>query len=200
MGWALLVVTTRQHHPQQVIPYIPYIPDKFALVLEKQEQAKSRKTHGSLSKTAPPVRPIGRSAGTEDKPVRYLCLIYLDESQLAALPAKDMDVLNQRHLQYNEELLDRGVFIEAEALQPAADTTCVRVRNGKASLTDGPYAETKEMVAGFYLIEARDLNDAIQVASRLPAAPLGVVEVRPCRDLEVAGVPHKASRKTRVTN
>ena len=121
--------------------------------------------------------------------MRYLCLIYLDERQLAALPANDMDVLNQRHLQYNEELLDRGVFIEAEALQPAADTTCVRVRNGKVSLTDGPYAETKEMVAGFYLIEARDLNDAIQVASRLPAAPLGVVEVRPCRDLEVAGVP-----------
>ena len=67
-----------------------------------------------------------------------------------------------------------------------------------AALTDGPYAEAKEMVAGFYLIEARDLNEAVQVASRLPSAPLGVVEVRPCRDLEVGGVPHKASRKTRT--
>lgn len=129
--------------------------------------------------------------------MRYLCLIYLDESQLAALPAKEVDALNARHLQYNDELLDRGVFIEAEALQPAASSTCVRVRNGKPSLTDGPYAEAKEMVAGFYLIEARDLNEAVQVAARLPSAPIGVVEVRPCRDLEIDGVPHKASRKTR---
>ena len=130
--------------------------------------------------------------------MRYLCLIYLDEGVMAALPPKDVEALNQRHLQYNDELLDRGVFVEAEALQPAAAATCVRVRNGKVGLTDGPYAEAKEMVAGFYLIEARDLNDAVQVASRLPAAPLGVVEVRPCRDLEVGGVPHKASRKTRT--
>jgi hypothetical protein len=131
--------------------------------------------------------------------VRYLCLIYLDEQQLGALPEKEVDALNGRHLQYNDELLDRGIFIEAEALQPAASATCVRVRNGKASLTDGPYAETKEMVAGFYLIEARDLNEAVQVASRLPSAPLGVVEVRPCRDLEIEGVPHKASRKSGST-
>lgn len=129
--------------------------------------------------------------------MRYLCLIYLDPSQLGAMPQKDMDALNERHLRYNDELLDRGVFIEAEALQPAADTTCVRVRNGRTTLTDGPYAETKEMVAGFYLIEARDLNEAVQVAARLPSAPLGTVEVRPCRDLEVDGVPHKASRKSR---
>src|SRR3954465_15614114 len=128
--------------------------------------------------------------------MRYLCLIYLDEKQMAAMPEKDMDALNERHLQYNDELLDRGVFVEAEAPQPAAAAPCVRVRNGKASLTDGPYAETKEMVAGFYLIEARDLNDAVQVAARLPAAPLGGGEGRPCRDLEVDGVPRKASRKS----
>jgi hypothetical protein len=129
--------------------------------------------------------------------MRYLCLIYLNEAELAAMPEKDMSALNARHLAYNDELLGSGHFVEAEALQSPATSTCVRVRNGKASLTDGPYAETKEMVAGFYLIEARDLNEAIQVASRLPSAPLGVVEVRPCRDLEVDGVPHKASRKTR---
>ena len=131
--------------------------------------------------------------------MRYLCLIYLDEAHMADLPAKEVESLNARHLQYNDELLDRGVFVEAEALQPVAASTCVRVRNGKVALTDGPYAEAKEMVAGFYLIEARDLNDAVQVASRLPAAPHGVVEVRPCRDLEVGGVPQKASRKTRAT-
>lgn len=129
--------------------------------------------------------------------MRYLCLIYLDERELAAMPEREMSALNGRHLRYNDELLDRGHFVEAEALQPAAAATCIRVRSGKVMLTDGPYAETKEMVAGFYLIEARDLNEAIQVASRLPAAPLGAVEIRPCRDLEVDGVAHKASRKTR---
>ena len=131
--------------------------------------------------------------------MRYLCLIYLDESRMAALPQAEMEALNARHLQYNEELLDRGHFVEAEALQPAMAATCLRVRNGKTTLTDGPYAESKEMVAGFYLVEARDLNEAIQVAARLPAAPLGTVEVRPCRDLEVDGVAHKASRKSRST-
>ena len=129
--------------------------------------------------------------------MRYLCLIYLDEKQLAAMPEPDLGALNARHLAFNEALLDSGHFVEAEALQPPAATTCVRVRNGKTALTDGPYAETKEMVAGFYLIEARDLNEAVQVASRIPAAPLGTVEVRPCHDLVVDGVARKASRKTR---
>ena len=129
--------------------------------------------------------------------MRYLCLIYLDEKELAAMPEAGMDALNARHLAFNEEILSSGHFIEAEALQPAAAGTCLRVRNGKVALTDGPYMETKEMVAGFYLVEARDLNEAIQVASRLPSAPLGTIEVRPCRDLEVQGVPRKASSKPR---
>ena len=129
--------------------------------------------------------------------MRYLCLIYLDEKQLAAMPAAEMDKLNARHLELNEELLRSRHFIEAEALTPAASATCIRVRDGRPSLSDGPYMETKEMVAGFYLIEARDLNEAIQVASRLPSAPLGTVEVRPCRDLEVKGVAHRASSKPR---
>jgi len=129
--------------------------------------------------------------------MRYLCLIYLDEKQLAAMPQAEMDALNTRHLALNEDLLKSGHFIEAEALTPAASTTCLRVRNGRSTVTDGPYAETKEMVAGFYLIEARDLNEAIQVAARLPSAPLGTVEVRPCRDLELDGVPQRASSKSR---
>ena len=129
--------------------------------------------------------------------MRYLCLIYHDEKQLAALPEAEMSALNARHLAFNEEILASGHFIEAEALQPAASTTCVRVRNGKVGLTDGPYMETKEMVAGFYLIDARDLNEAISVASKLPSAPLGTVEIRPCRDLEVNGTPRRASSKPR---
>ena len=129
--------------------------------------------------------------------MKYLCLIYHDEKQLAAMPKAEMSALNARHLEFNDGLVDSGHFIEAEALHPAADTACVRVRNGRTSVTDGPFAETKEMVAGFYFIEARDLNEAIQVAARIPSAPLGTIEVRPCRDLEVDGVPHKASRKSR---
>lgn len=129
--------------------------------------------------------------------MKYLCLIYLNENQLAALPEAEMNTLNARHLELNDELLTSGQFIEAEALESAAATTCVRVRNGKTTVTDGPFAEAKESVAGFYFIEARDLNEAIQVASRFPSAPLGTVEVRPCRDLIVDGVKHKASRKSR---
>jgi len=129
--------------------------------------------------------------------MRYLCLIYLDEKEFSRLPEKDINELNRRHLELNEELVESGHFVEAEALQPASATTCVKVRNGRTSLTDGPYAETKEMVAGFYVIEARDLNEAIQVAARLPSAPHGTIEVRPCRDLEVDGVSHKASSKSR---
>ena len=129
--------------------------------------------------------------------MRYLCLIYLDQQQLAAMPEAQMSALNARHLEFNDGLLTSGQFIEAEALQASGTTTCVRVRQGKTSIIDGPYAETKEQVAGFYLIEARDLNEAIQVAARIPAASLGTIELRPCRDLIVDGVKHKASRKSR---
>jgi len=129
--------------------------------------------------------------------MRYLCLIYLDEQQLAAMPEAQMSTLNARHLEFNDGLLTSGQFIEAEALQASGTTTCVRVRQGKTSIIDGPYAETKEQVAGFYLIEARDLNEAILVAARIPSAPLGTVELRPCRDLVVDGESHKASRRPR---
>ena len=129
--------------------------------------------------------------------MRYLCLIYYDEKVLRDMPENEMEALNAEHLAFNDGILESGHFIEAEALQPVSAATCVRVRNGKAVLSDGPFAETKEMVAGFYLIEARDLNESIQVAARIPSASRGTVEIRPCRDLEVAGVPQKASRKTR---
>jgi hypothetical protein len=128
--------------------------------------------------------------------MKYLCLIYLDEQQLAAMPESEMGSLNARHLELNEDLAKSGHFIEAEALESSASATCIRIRNGRTALTDGPYAETKEMIAGFYLIEARDLNEAIQVASRFPSAPLGTVEVRPCRDLVVDGVAHPSSSRT----
>jgi hypothetical protein len=119
--------------------------------------------------------------------MRYLCLIYLNEKEMDALPAAEMDRLNAAHLDLNEALRKSGHFIEAEALEPAAATACVRIRNGKTAVTDGPFAETKEQVAGFYLIEARDLNEAIQVAAKFPSAPLATVEVRAVRPLVVEG-------------
>jgi len=129
--------------------------------------------------------------------MRYLCLIYLDEKELAAMPEAKMSALNARHLEFNDGLLTAAQFVEAEALEPGSAATCVRVRQGKSAVVDGPYAETKEQVAGFYLIEARDLNEAIQVAAQIPSATLGTIEVRPCRDLIVDGVKHKAARKPR---
>jgi hypothetical protein len=76
-----------------------------------------------------------------------------------------------------------GVLVAAEALQPVDTATTVRVRNGKVAITDGPFAETKEQLAGFYLVEARDLNEALQIAAKIPPAREGSVEVRPVREL-----------------
>lgn len=119
--------------------------------------------------------------------MRYLCLIHLDEKQLDAMPARELDALNAEHLDYDDALRRSGQFIEAEALEPVIATTCVRVRHGRTSVTDGPFAETKEQIAGFFLVEARDLNEAIQIAANIPAARLGTVEVRPTRQLVVPG-------------
>ena len=116
--------------------------------------------------------------------MKYLCLIYLSEPEMEAMPADEMKALNAKHLDFNDGLRVQGTFVEAEALQPAAATACIRVRKGKVAVTDGPFTEAKEMVAGFYLIEARDMTAAIEVASKIPSAPLGIIEVRPTRQLE----------------
>ena len=108
--------------------------------------------------------------------MKYLCLVYMEADKLHAVP--DRECAN-----CGGGLRDSGVLIAAEALQPIETATTVRVRNGKVSMTDGPFAETKEQLAGFYLIDARDLNDAIQVASKIPPAREGSVEVRPVREL-----------------
>lgn len=118
--------------------------------------------------------------------MRYLCLIYLDEAEMAALPAGEMDALNAGHLDLNDELRRTGHFIEAEALRPSGEA--VHLRRGKrAAVTDGPFTESKELVAGFYLLEARDIDEAAEIASRFPGGRHGTVEVRPCRELIVPG-------------
>ena len=115
--------------------------------------------------------------------MRYLCLIHVDEKQLEAMPAREMAALEAEHLDYDAALRRCGQFVVAEALEPSSATTLVRVRQRRTSVTDGPFAETKEQVAGFFLIEAHDLNEAIQIAANIPAARLGTVEVRPVRRL-----------------
>lgn len=111
--------------------------------------------------------------------MRYLCLIYDEEKKLEGMSEADSQAFMGEYFAFTEDIKKSGHFQAGEALHPVATATTVRVRNGKISTTDGPFAETKEQLGGFYLIEARDLNDAIQVASRIPSARLGCVEVRP---------------------
>jgi len=116
--------------------------------------------------------------------MKYLCLIYIEEKKLEAMAKSEWDALGGEVLAYDEELRKKGHFIVAQALQPVRAATIVRVRNGKLSTTDGPFAETKEQLGGFYLINARDLNEALHVTSKNPGARLGSIEVRPIRELE----------------
>jgi len=108
--------------------------------------------------------------------MKYLCLVYMEPQRLHAVPDSECAACGAG-------MRSRGVLIAAEALQPVDTATTVRVRNGRVSVTDGPFAETKEQLAGFYLIEATDLNEAIQTAAMIPPAREGSVEVRPVREL-----------------
>jgi hypothetical protein len=116
--------------------------------------------------------------------MKYLCLIHRQDKLIDEMPKAEIAKLIEEHLAFDDELRKSGHFIVAEALENAHDSTIVKVRNGKMIVTDGPFAETKEQLGGFFLIEARDLNEAIHVASRIPSARLGSVEVRAVRDLE----------------
>src|ERR1700704_3580218 len=120
--------------------------------------------------------------------MKYLCLVYGEE--------KAIQSVNDRHcLEYDASIRASGHCISSEALEPVATATTVRVRNGKVSVTDGPFAETKEYLAGFYLIEARDLNEAIQLAAKIPPASVGSIEVRPIRPIRETPNVHAARRK-----
>src|SRR5882762_4367179 len=102
--------------------------------------------------------------------LKYLCLVYGEEKEMAAMT-------------YDQALRKTGRCVASEALQPVHTAATVRVRDGKVHITDGPFTETKECLAGFYLIEAADLNDAIQIAAQIPSARVGSIEVRPVREL-----------------
>ena len=114
--------------------------------------------------------------------MRYLCLIYDEEKKLAGMSKGESDAFMGEYFAFTEDIKKSGHYIGGNALQPVHTATAVRVRSGKMSTTDGPCAETKEQLGGYYLIEAKDLNDALQVAAKIPSAKLGTVEVRPIQE------------------
>ena len=115
--------------------------------------------------------------------MKFLFLIYHEEKTLDGLPDGEMQGLVDAALGYMEDLRQSGHFIVSNALQRARTARTVRVRGGKATTTDGPFAETKEQLGGFFLIEAKDLDEACAVAARFPPARIGTIEVRPVQEL-----------------
>ena len=108
--------------------------------------------------------------------MKYVCLVYGEEKDIGAMTDDEC-------MAYDQALRKAGKCVASEALQPVHTAATVRVRDGKVSITDGPFTETKEHLAGFYLIDASDLKEAIQIASQMPPARVGTIEVRPVREL-----------------
>ena len=115
--------------------------------------------------------------------MQYLCLVYADEARVNGMSQHEIDALIDETAANNEELRASGQLVLAQALEQVDEAMTVRVRDGRLSVTDGPFTETNEQLGGFVLVEARDLNEALQIAGRIPSARLGSVEVRPVIDL-----------------
>ncbi|MEJ2710668.1 MAG: YciI family protein [Anaerolineales bacterium] len=111
--------------------------------------------------------------------MQYLCLIYYNEKRLENLPEAERNALYEEAYAYYDELVKNGYGIAGDALQPVQQAMSIRINKDKTYTTDGPYIETKEQVGGFILMEAKDLEEAIRLASNIPPARLGGVEVRP---------------------
>jgi hypothetical protein len=124
--------------------------------------------------------------------MKYLCLVYLDERRLAELPDEDC-------VAYDTGIRNSGHCLASEALESVQTATTVRVRDGKMSITDGPFAETKEQLAGFYMVEASDLNEAVQIAAGIPPARVGSIEVRPIRPIRATVAQAEARRRVGET-
>ena len=116
--------------------------------------------------------------------MKYLCMVFTEERLLEQMPAEQFDGLVREHSALDDELRAAGQFVHANALQPAHQAVTVRIRHGRVAVSDGPFAETKEQLTGFDLVEARDLNEAIQIAAKVPSARIGCVEVRPIWNLD----------------
>ena len=121
-------------------------------------------------------------AGLSEEAMKYLCLIYDDEKKWETMSKAEADAYMGEYFAFTEGIKTSGHYLGGNALQPVQTATTVRTRNGKMSTTDGPFAETKEQLGGYYLIEARDLNDALQVAQKIPSVRTGSIEVRPIQE------------------
>lgn len=119
--------------------------------------------------------------------MKYLCMIFYDEKKHIAMSEPEHEALTDEALAYDEVIRKGGHYVTSGALESVHAATTLRMREGKLSVTDGPFAETNEQIGGFIVIEARDLNEAIQVAARIPPVRLGGVEVRPIRTLTHSG-------------
>lgn len=115
--------------------------------------------------------------------MKYLCLIYQEEKTRDAMLKSEGEKMRADYFSFTDDIKKSGHYLGGNALQPIATATTVRVRNGRTATTDGPFAETKEQLAGYYLVEAKDLNDAIQVGARIPGARFGSIEVRPIMEI-----------------
>jgi hypothetical protein len=118
--------------------------------------------------------------------MKYLCLVYLEEKVFNTLPGHERRAMSDEAMSYCDTLHKAGQLLAASPLHPVETATTVRVRDGKTSTTDGPFAETKEQLGGFLMIDVPDLNDAIRIAAQFPAARFGSVEVRPMKELGCA--------------
>jgi hypothetical protein len=121
--------------------------------------------------------------------MKYLCLVYIDENVLDAMSERDYDALTESALDSDETLRQSGHYVSSNALQSVRTATSLRLRDGKLGVTDGPFAETKEHLGGYILIEAADLSEAIALAAKIPMVRIGTIEVRPLRELERKGRP-----------
>ena len=113
--------------------------------------------------------------------MQYLLLIYDNEAEMLANRTGSGEVMMKEYREFTDSILKSGHMKAGDALQPTSTATCVRIRNGKTLTTDGPFAETKEQLGGYYLIEAKDLDEATKITARVPSAKSGTIEVRPVR-------------------
>ena len=119
--------------------------------------------------------------------MKFMLLIHHDEDSFRKRPQAERDAMLQESIRLAQQLHTSGHYLGASPLHPSSETTCVRVREGKSVVTDGPFAETREQVGGYFLINAKDLEEAISVAARIPGARIGTVEIR--RVPEISGLP-----------
>lgn len=124
--------------------------------------------------------------------MKYLCMVFCDEKKLEALSSAESQALDDESLAYDESIRKKGHLLAAQALQPVRSAVTVRIRNSKPVVTDGPFAETREQIGGFILIDAKDLQEAIEVASKIPSIRLGGIEVRPIKELHASSSPGKS--------